>query len=531
VIIDLRAADGANARRAADVVVVGGGIAGLILAARLRSRKMQVVVLESGGHEQTTTVHPLNRAVQLGDPYAGATHGRFRCLGGTSTRWGGALIPFMEHDLTPRPWLGLSGFPVKLEEVRPYLKEIEILFRVDDGSYDEEFVQQVSAAGLIPTGDADFVTRFAKWPSFRHRNVAVLLRPLLEQDPDLEIWINATATRFGVSRDSGRVTSVTASAGGDRLLTVCAKHAVICAGAIESTRILSLIDRQCDHHPFDGCTALGKYFNDHVSIPVARIRPKQLTKLNRMAGFRFVGSGMRSPRFELSAAAQRRERVGGAFAHISFRTDETTGFDCLRDFLRSLQRRGRIEPALLGKSLGDLPYLARMAVWRLLYNQLLWPIPAHYELHVVAEQLPRAENCIGLAAERDCFELPLAAIRWRVTDEDMRTFAVVRRCFDAFWSRHGLWSVGELEWTYDPAGHLFEYVAQADVYHPGGSTRMGTDKRGAVVDPNLACFAIPNLSVASTSVFPSGGGENPTLMLMLFTLRLADRLSRTLARA
>jgi choline dehydrogenase-like flavoprotein len=525
VIIDLQATEGVHTRRRADVVVIGGGIAGLILAARLRSHKMQVVVLESGGHEQMTPVHPLNRAVQLGDRYSGAEHGRFRCLGGTSTNWGGALIPFMEHDLDARPWLGLSGFPVKLEDVQPYLKEIEILFRIDGGSYDEEFVQQASAAGQIPTGDPDFVTRFAKWPAFTHRNVAVLLRTQLKQDPNLEIWINATASRFDVNRESGRVTSVSASAKGDRLLTIAAEHVVICAGAIESTRTLLLLDRQCNSHPFDGCTALGKYFNDHVSIPVARIKSMQPTRLNHMAGFRFVGSGMRSLRFELSAAAQRRERVGGAFVHISVSTDKATGFDYLRDFLRSLQRRGRIEPALLGKSLRDLPYLARMAFWRLVYNQLLWPAPAHYELRVVAEQLPRAENRIGLAAELDCFELPLAAIHWRVTDEDMRTFAVVQRCFDTFWDRHGLQSVGEIDWTCDRAGQMFE-----DVYHPAGSTRMGRDKRQAVVDPNLSCFAIPNLSVASTSVFPSGGSENPTLMLMLFTLRLADHLSHTLAR-
>jgi hypothetical protein len=34
--------------------------------------------------------------------------------------------------------------------------------------------------------------------------------------------------------------------------------------------------------------------------------------------------------------------------------------------------------------------------------------------------------------------------------------------------------------------------------------------------------------VASTSVFPSGASANPTMMLMLFTLRLADHLAKTL---
>ncbi len=40
----------------------------------------------------------------------------------------------------------------------------------------------------------------------------------------------------------------------------------------------------------------------------------------------------------------------------------------------------------------------------------------------------------------------------------------------------------------------------------------------------MRCFAVPNLLVASTSVFPSGGGENPTLMLILLVLRLAGRV-------
>jgi choline dehydrogenase-like flavoprotein len=59
---------------------------------------------------------------------------------------------------------------------------------------------------------------------------------------------------------------------------------------------------------------------------------------------------------------------------------------------------------------------------------------------------------------------------------------------------------------------------------------MGTDGRYAVVDDNLRTFAVPNLWVLSTSVFPSGGSANPTLMLMLFAMRLADKLV-TIARS
>jgi choline dehydrogenase-like flavoprotein len=45
-----------------------------------------------------------------------------------------------------------------------------------------------------------------------------------------------------------------------------------------------------------------------------------------------------------------------------------------------------------------------------------------------------------------------------------------------------------------------------------------------VVDAQLRVHGIPNLYVASCSVFPTGGSSNPTLTLMQLTLRLADQL-------
>jgi choline dehydrogenase-like flavoprotein len=354
------------------------------------------------------------------------------------------------------------------------------------------------------------------------------MKASIENDPDLEIWINSTATSFDLNRENGRINSVTASAPNQGSVVATAKHFVICAGAIESTRLLLLLDRQYEHRIFQNCIALGRYFYDHISVQMANIRAKHVDRLNRMAGFRFVGSTMRSLRFELSAAAQERERVSNGFGHISFRTETTTGFDALRQVLRSLQASGRVSPALLLGALSDLPYLARVGFWRAFYNQLLWPAPASYEFHVVAEQIPRSENFIQLSSEADAFGLPRSAIRWCVTQDDCRTFSTFRRFFDQFWNRHGLRAVGDLNWIYDPDVISREKVAHGDVFHPGGSTRMGTDRKAAVVDANLLSFEIQNLWVASTSVFPSGGGANPTLMLMLFTMRLGDHLSAKL---
>jgi choline dehydrogenase-like flavoprotein len=509
-----------------DVAIIGAGVAGLVLADRLRRGGKRVVILESGGREQTDDVHPLNTVEQLGARYRGASEGRFRCLGGTSTRWGGALIPFLAEDLNERLALGLPAWPVDLTAVETYLPEIERLFGLDTGPYDGAALlgRDAGAFGDL-CADDDFTVRFAKWPAFKRRNLATLFQSSLKRDPGLEVWLNATATEFELDEASARIRSVTAQSLDGQRVRVVAPHFVISAGAIESTRLLLLIDSFNERKVFAGCESLGLYFHDHLSAPMASIEATDATALNHLAGIRFDQNGMRSLRFELSPSAQQSEGTGGGFAHISFAPLKPSGFDALRQFLRSIQR-GRPAVGALGGAVLDAPYLLRAALWRYGRSQLYWPQPARYELHIVAEQLPDRRNRISLSSKLDPFGLPLAAVDWRARPSEVRTFNGLIRRFDSFWRRRGLTRIGRLNWFTPPGALVLDGLAQAgDVYHPGGSTRMGTDPKTSVVDGDLTVHALQNLSVLSTSVFPAGAGANPTLTLMLFALRLGDRLA------
>jgi choline dehydrogenase-like flavoprotein len=515
-----------------DVLIIGAGISGLLLAARLRDLKIPVIVLESGGRKPDEGEHPLNRVVQINETYRGAAHGRFRCLGGTSTRWGGALIPFLDQDLDDRPHIDLPAWPVGMQELRPHIADIEAQFGIDSGPYDEDFIRTCGAGKHVPAGDADFLPRFAKWPKFHRRNVATLLKARIEGDPDLQVWLNATATGFECDDASDRLRAVTALHPGGGKINVAAKHIVVCAGAIESTRLLLLLDSQSEGRISRECAVLGRFFHDHVSMHVAGIRARRVVDLNRLAGFRFMGPTMRSLRFEFSPSAQSRDCAGSAFGHISFIPAGDSGFDALRNFLRALQRNGRIDPGASLQIFHDVPYLAKAGFWRYFHRQLLWPTPASYELHVVAEQIPQSSSRISLAAERDVFGCPLAAIDWCVGQADYLTINSFVRRFAPFWKRHGLEAIGELEWLVDPSSKdVGSYKGGGDVFHPGGTTRMGVDRRSAVVDRNLRAFSVSNLWIASTSVFPSGASANPTLMLMLFTMRLAAHLGAQLGRS
>lgn len=503
--------------RDADVVIVGAGIAGLVAAQRLRKAGKRVLLLESGAERQAEEEHELNEVELEGDPYLGAAAGRFRCLGGTSTRWGGAMLPFQSIDMAEDSAGWGIDWPLRLEALAPYQPEVEQLFGLPAGPFD--------GPGLAGgAGGGDFLARRAKWPRFARRNVAALLARMLREDDGLETWLNATMTGCTLG-PAGRAEAITASAPDGTLLTARAPHVLLAAGAIETTRLLLLIDRAYDDRLFAPDQVLGHYFHDHLSAHSADFSARRLAALDELTGFRFERGGMRNLRFEPSPDLRRRAHIPGGIVTVVFGSSRPSGFDALRDIYRASQRRAL--PA--GKDLALLarssPWLARAAWTRFVGRRLLAPPGAEFMLNVVVEQRPHRDNRISLSeTRRDRDGLPLARISWRVRDEDVANHEKLFALFADYWRRAGLERVAAIE-ARPPELVRAQLIEGGGVFHPGGTARMGADPRTSVVNARLRAHKIPNLSVISTATFPTGGGANPTYMLMLFALRAADQIA------
>ena len=72
-------------------------------------------------------------------------------------------------------------------------------------------------------------------------------------------------------------------------------------------------------------------------------------------------------------------------------------------------------------------------------------------------------------------------------------------------------------------------LKQADlggVAHEVGTLRLGEDPTTSVVDPNLKFHAYENLYACDLSVFPTSPAANPSLTLAALAIRLADRLKQ-----
>lgn len=515
--------------RSAPVCIIGAGIAGLLLARKLAQNGQRVIVLESGLGSQQEEPQQLNEIEDAGGRYRRALSGRYRALGGTSTRWGGRMIPISDHEIDTRSYLSLPGWPFPAADLAPYRTEIERLFGVVGGSYEDDLAGRNEPSGVFLRDDPDLATRWAKCPTFRRCNLATVLRKELASLKPLEIWLDATVCGFELDPVGGRLAAVSAKSLSGRTISVKADRFVLAAGTIESTRLLLWIDAASGGRAFAACDVLGRYFQDHLKAPVATISRQDPTLSNQIFGYRFARSTRRDLHWETTAAAQREDAVCSAFAYVTMNLDESP-LGTLKRLAQGVQRRDIAFADVLRVS-RQAPLVAQAAYWRLRRHQLFVPADVGFNLQVWIEQLPQWKNRIRLAATQDRLSMPKVLLEWAPTAADERTFRAANARIKAYWARSGLDQLCPLSWNEASLDPSMPIVDNAETCaHPSGSTRMGTDPKESVVDADLSCHAIPNVSVASASTFPTAGSANPTLTIMKLTLRLADTLLRQMQR-
>ncbi|ABC64084.1 GMC oxidoreductase [Erythrobacter litoralis] len=494
-----------------ETLVIGAGTIGLPLAVKLaETTGKPVLCLDSGGWSQAGDTHPLNAVEQRGDRYDGADLGRFRGLGGTSTRWGGALIPFQPADMT--------GWPVSSEELAPFIGEVEQLFGLDPGTYH----------GSDPMLDGpDMVPRLAKWPPFAKRNVWKLLEGEVRRSDTCSVALENVVTNLASEADAIRVEIARPNA----WHVIHASKVIIAAGAIETTRLALLLDRAMDGAVSRMSPLLGRTFGDHLSVEVGRIVPRDRVALNRLFGFRFARSGMmRNLRFELAPETPLRETVRPGFVHVGYATDGDTGFDHLRAAMQAVQRGTMPSGGAVAGLLRDLPWLARAVKWRFADKRQLFPDGADLVVHCVIEQGHERDSRITLSDTlSDAHGTPLPAIDWTVTPADVEQLHALADIFERHWDRGELAGLGTFE-RFPRAGVEQALVHSGGIYHPTGSTRMAASAADGVVDADLRLFAEPRVQLVGTSVLPSGGGANPTMTALLLAMRLAAQHGRASRR-
>jgi choline dehydrogenase-like flavoprotein len=510
--IDLERHEGRAEAFRARVCVVGGGIAGIVLAHALMRRGVSVMVVEAGGQGLEERGQSLFAEARLtGQPHVGTREGRFRAFGGASLRWGGQLLRMPEE--------AGAEWPVSARELAGFQAEAERLLGVDALPFGaEEFFR---AAGVLRPemlgGLGDVEVRLSKWMPFGRRNLARTLGRELLADARVQVFLHAQVTEIVLAEGGARVVAVVAQTLAKESFRFEADEFVVAAGTVETCRLLLASDVG------NGFGQVGRGFHDHPTLPVATLTGAARARVVGELRPWVMGETVHSVKME--ASAELRERMGWqpVLAHVTLEEPEGSGVAVVREALTALQQ-GKVG-AVLRDHAAALPGAVVEAV------RLAWAAKVGHrrfvsDKAVVKLQMNVAQDVVasrvGLSEERDAFGMPLAVVDWRVSDAEIRTLrgfaGYLRERFEA------MRLVG-VEWVPEMFSDVAVPPGMDDARHPMGGARMGVDARTSVVDAELRVHGVGNLWVASAAVFPTGSPQLPTLPLLALTLRLAERLA------
>jgi choline dehydrogenase-like flavoprotein len=533
----------------ADVCVVGAGPIGMSVAQQLARSGLRVALLESGGLEQDAAANALGQVAEI--DFGNVTDlGNTRQVGGNANAWqvraglgwrGVRLVPLSPVDFTERPGVADSGWPITFDSLEKYFLRAQDVFALPRIGYDAHAWAGGVTEGLVPDG------RDMRSAVYQFGTGAVFVddaRKDLEASPLVTLYHHASALELLTDDAGGRVTGVRVASQPGREMTFSAGHVVVAAGCVTTTQLLLSSDRVQPGGLGNGNDLVGRYFMDHLMLTGGKLRPTSPAAFERMSlydirvvdGTPVMGHLQlsddvieRESLLNLSMILLPRERHYERHQALSERQEAgVSGALALREALlrRTLPRREDVGHVFRGadgvvKRALDSTLFPKAKLGRGGWSQLPRKSRRFETFEVInqVEQAPHRDNRIMLSKDRNQLGARKFAVDWRWHDEDVAATMRAQEVFAREVRRAG-W--GELDIARVDGRPVVRSYSSS---HFMGTTRMSADPGSGVVNESCAVHGVPNLFIAASSVFPTGGFANATLTTMALALRVADQVA------
>ena len=518
--------------RSADLCILGGGIAGMLLAERALARGRRVLLVERGmplTAQQRLQQHshddplPFNRAplrlpheppprgptIRWGKDYVfwpvynlgGCTNHffgnvpRFHPSHFDQPAFGGGIPrhwPIGYADLEPYyletekrlqvagsgerlPFAGRFDYPLPPHRLSPSDRACQRLFGVES-VLEVPTVRPTRPVGTRPQCCGSNQCNLC--PIDSKGTALNTVYPSIHDRVELRSGLLATTLHC----KAGRVEAVTALDADGQSHRVRAKQFVVACNGVDSCLLL----QRSPEVP--KVPALGRYFMDH---PIFQIGIYDAGVDARPGYGDSAQTGMLVPFFEKTAA----DLPVSMLAEIRTGSLSQGGGELMRDIMM----RDMIAHAL---ARGEDPAAFRTRfrdVWR-----------SSLDLWFIVEPQPNPAHTVSIdRIEANGQAIPRISVRYP---------AYFGECIE----RVVKWTEARL-----PHGTVKHLGSIPTAFHWLGATRMSSDAGDGCVDPTLRYHELENLYILSTSVFPSASSANPTLTLGALALRLGDHLGRS----
>lgn len=506
-----------------DLCIVGSGAAGLALVSQMISTTLNVVILESGHLEFETATQKLYDVEVSGLPFDGATTGRFRVHGGSTTKWGGQALPLMPIDFEKRDWVANSGWPISYDELKPYYQRACQFLFVDNMNFDSDLFKFLKTKP--PAFDLNKIWyHFSKWsptPNIRENYLSAI-----KASNHCTLLLHANVTNIELNENSQFVQRIEASSLMGTKAVVQAKNFVICVGGIETARLLLANNHQQTNGIGNNYDLVGRFLQDHPTTTIGWIKTKNPQQVQRLFNVFHKRKLKYTVRCTAASSWQRQHRTLNMSADVDF-VQQDPIFQEIKEIYQTV-RQGHLNIKMITQLFHAMrhPLASVLPVWHYLLKGRNYVPRAMLRLGLTSEQEPNPESRVLLSEHTDALGIPLANIRWKLT---ALTYYSIQRFATTLSDELKNTGIGELQlepWLFENSSDWMNNMM--DQFHHMGVTRMHDSPHHGVVDKNCRVHGLSNLFIGSSAVFPTGGHSNPTLTIIALCMRLADRFKQEL---
>jgi choline dehydrogenase-like flavoprotein len=508
-----------------DLVVVGAGAGGSVLAQRLARRGWRIVILEAGPfwHPDEDWVsdeagsHDLywteKRIIGGSDPVEMGKNNSGRGVGGSMVHYAGYCPRFHPSDFSTRRVDGVGAdWPIGYRDIVDHYERVErelpvagqdwpwgvphsyphsphpisgSAMRLWDGARKLGIQMRVGPVGITNGVFGNRPHCIYRGYCLQGCKVNAKASPYVTHLPDalahaVEIRAGCMATRVEIDQSTGKATGVAYLRDGERVERLVRARVVAVAGySIETPRLLlNSVSARFPNGVGNDDDQVGRYVMVQGASQSAGRWPDEV----RM---------YKAPPPEVSSEDY-------------YETDPARGF--ARGF--SIQT---VSPMPIGWS----EHVMAEGHWGGALREYMRDYNHWATIGVLNELLPQAENRVTLADEKDQRGIPVARFDHSLSENDRANMdfsaAVIRQILESAGAQDVL--------TIERYAHLI------------GGARMGTSPAESVVDSHQRVWAVPNLYVSDGSVCPTQGAANPALTIMALASRLAEHLGSGVAHA
>lgn len=523
-----------------DVIVIGSGAGGGVIAKELGEAGLTVIVLEAGRRFRPYEEYPTHaldfevrakatfsppdyrRDLYTVPPHLPFNYCRAKGLGGSTLIYHAMNPRFHESDFCVYSEDGVGNdWPITYAELEPYYTKVEYELGVSgpDGPDRNPFEPPRSKPYPTPPHEFNMASRTIKRGAERlglhlvreplaiptkdwngrpacinagtcalgckisaKSSIDVTYIPKAEKTRRVEIRTECMARKISLG-DDGKARGVVYFDKNGSEKEVFARAIVVAGNAVETARLLLLSKSKLFPNGLANSSGLvGKRFMEHLSVFACGIFPERLDPWRGVP-------------------------TGGVIQDF-YATNAANGF--ARGWTTSVENEGQ----------WPLATANRIEGWGVEHKARMKEIFGHVVgVASDGEQLPAESNQITLDSRiKDNYSLPVPHITNQWGTNDMAMITAMSKSHAQI-----LEAAGASEITVNPCvpGGSSHYL---------GTCRMGVNPATSVVDPRCRTHDVPNLFIGDGSVFVTGAAVNPALTISALAARTADGMIESFKR-